>query len=381
MNQKQIPSLKEALAEIEDFRQASGRRYELASVLLLCCVGLMCGYKSTSALAEWGKNYGRKWLRRVGIQRKSSPSQSTLHRILSQVNGEQLEAAISAWAQQVLQLSGQSEQKAEPKPIEAVALDGKKLRASLRHGAAGSYLLAALSHRLGVVLSEAAILSGENEITKAETVIEQLCLEGVVVTADALHTQTEFARQVTERGGDYLLVVKGNQGQLLEDIRYCFENPEQIKETIRQAVEFDAHGKRIEERCLRTTAALKDYLEFPAVEQVLEITRFVKDKKTGEERTEIEYAVTSLSEQRANPQALLKLWREHWHIENKLHYVRDVTFGEDASQVRTGNLAQTMACLRNVAIAGLRLLGFQNIAAGLRRGSAKPGLAFSGLGL
>lgn len=381
MNQKQIPSLKEALAEIEDFRQASGRRYELVSVLLLCCVGLMCGYKSTYALAEWGKNYGRKWLKRVGIKRKSSPSQSTLHRILSQVEVEKLEAVISGWANEVFQLHGQSEKKADPQPIEAVAIDGKKLRASLRHEAAGSYLLAALSHRLGVVLSEAAILSGENEITRAETVIEQICLEGVVITADALHTQKEFARQIVERGGDYLLVVKGNQKQLLEDIRFCFENPEQIKETMRAARQFDTHGNRIEERSLRTTAALEGYLEFPGIEQVLEIRRFVKNKKTGAEREEIEYAVTSLSEQRANPQELLKLWREHWHIENKLHYVRDVTFGEDASQVRTGNLAQTMAALRNVAISGLRLLGFRNIAAGLRRCSAKPGLAFSGLGL
>jgi predicted transposase YbfD/YdcC len=234
---------------------------------------------------------------------------------------------------------------------------------------------------LGVVLSEVSIPTGENELTKAEAVIEQICLKGVVITADALHTQKEFARRVLQQGGDYLFVVKANQEQMLEDIRYCFENREQIKETIRETREFDSHGARIEERHLLSTSVLKGYLEFPGAWQVMQITRFVKDKKSGEEREETQYAITSLSEERAHPAELLKIWREHWHIENKLHYVRDVTFGEDASPVRTGNLAQTMAALRNVAISGLRLLGFKNIAAGLRRCSAKPGLAFSGLGI
>ena len=200
MNQKQIPSLKEALSEIEDFRQAAGRRYELVSVLLLCCIGLMCGYKSTSALSEWGKNYGRRWLKRIGIRRNSSPSQSTLHRILSQIDAEKLEAAISKWAGEVFKLHAAG--RAEKKFIEAVAIDGKHLRESQRHEAAGSYLLAALSHWLGVVLSEVAILSGENEITRAESIIEQICLKGVVVTAAALHTQKEFARRILEQGGE-----------------------------------------------------------------------------------------------------------------------------------------------------------------------------------
>jgi hypothetical protein len=135
MNQKQIPSLKEALSEIEDFRQASGRRYELVSVLLLCCIGLMCGYKSTSAIAEWGKNYGRRWLRRVGIKRHSAPSQPTLHRILSQLDAEKLEAAISKWAEEVFKQ--QREKKAEKNLPEAVAIDGKKLRQSSRPRGSG----------------------------------------------------------------------------------------------------------------------------------------------------------------------------------------------------------------------------------------------------
>ncbi len=376
MNQKKIPSLQESLSAITDTRQGQGRRYELVPVLLLCCVGLMTGYKSVNALAEWGKNYGQKWLKLLGITRKRSPSQPTLHRILKQVSIEELEVCLGHWASTVL-----AKAESMPEELEAVAMDGKKLRGSRRQQASGSYLLSVMSQRLGVVLAQTAISAGENEITKAEQVIEKICLEGVVVTADALHTQTDLAEQIVRQGGDYLLVVKGNQPKLFEDILYCFEQDRFVLETIKEALEIDQHGSRIEERRLRSTSILNDYVDFPFVAQVLEVTRFVKDKKTGLERTERGYAVTSLSEEKATPKQLLKIWRSHWHIENKLHYVRDVTFGEDLSQVRSGNLPQAMASLRNTAIGALRAIGFENIASALRKCSAKPKIAFQAIGL
>ena len=145
MNRKKIPSLQASLSAITDTRQAQGRRYELVPVLLLCCVGLMTGYKSVNALAEWGKNYGSKWLRRLGITRKRSPSQPTLHRILKEVSIEELEACLGNWASAVL--ADAENMRGE---LEAVAMDGKKLRGSHRQAAEGSYLLSVLSHRLGL---------------------------------------------------------------------------------------------------------------------------------------------------------------------------------------------------------------------------------------
>lgn len=142
MNQKKIPSLQASLSAISDTRQAQGRRYELVPVLLLCCVGLMSGYKSVNAIAEWGRNYGSKWLKKLGFKRKSSPSQPTLHRILSAVSIEELEACLGSWASAVL--AGAEKTPAE---LEAVAMDGKKLRGSHRQEAAGSYLLSVCSHR------------------------------------------------------------------------------------------------------------------------------------------------------------------------------------------------------------------------------------------
>ncbi len=127
------------------------------------------------------------------------------------------------------------------------------------------------------------------------------------------------------------------------------------------------HGNRIEERVLRRSTALVDCYSslslaggeelWAGLGQVLQIKRTITDKRTGRTTTEVAHAITSLSPQRATPAQLLRAWREHWHIENKLHWVRDVTFDEDRSTVRAGSIPQVMAALRNLAISLLRLLG------------------------
>jgi len=131
-----------------------------------------------------------------------------------------------------------------------------------------------------------------------------------------------------------------------------------------------AHG-RIETRTLQTSTRLNDYLDFPYVGQVARVTRQRLSVKEGETSTETVYLITSLVEERADP-PLLALNRGHWAIENRLHWVRDVTFDEDRSQVRTRQGPRLMASLRNLAISLLRLIGTANIAAKLRELAAKP---------
>ena len=118
-------SLKEALSKIADFRQAQGLRYKLLSVLLLACVAMLCGARSIAAIAEWGHNYGRKWLRRLGIERNASSSQSTIHRVFKGIDVQALERAITSWAESVLGV---------PEPLEAIAIDGKALKGALKQG-------------------------------------------------------------------------------------------------------------------------------------------------------------------------------------------------------------------------------------------------------
>jgi predicted transposase YbfD/YdcC len=373
----QVPSLTQALSLLPDFRQAQGKRYDLLPILLLCCIAMMCGCSSQSAIADWGRNYSHHWLYRLGFKRASAPSQSTLHRIFKGIDIVKLERLLSDWCQQLFGLIGFT----APAEIEGASFDGKLLCGSNKQKALQPHLLASLSHKLGLVLGQVAVSEKSNEITAANELIEMLALDGIVITGDAMFTQRETARKIIAKGGDYLISVKANQPSLLDDIKQAFTDQWWMKDTISEIKDVDVYAGRIEERRLKVSTSMQDYSDWPGLRRVLKLDRKVTCKRTGAVRQEEAYAITSLGEQRASAEQLLKLWREHWHIENRLHYVRDVTFKEDHSQVRAGKIPQVMAALRNAAISLMRVEGARNIAAACRRYAAQPGLAMTALGL
>lgn len=364
-------SLKEALSKIDEFRQAQGLRYKLLPILLLACVAMMCGARSESAIAEWGRNYGHKWLRRLGIKRNTVPSQSTIHRVFKGIKVAALERAITEWSESLL---------GEPVALEAIAVDGKTLRGAVKQGAQDAHLLSAVSHRLATVLAQVAIPDGTNEISSMEDLLEQLTLTGLVVTADALHTQEATAQAILDAGGDYLMVVKENQPTLLREIALVFETST-LAQTVSRSSSTTTHGNRIETRSIAASSALHGWSRWPGLVQVMKLDRTVITKTTGELREETVYGITSLSWQRAKPAQLNELWRKHWTIENKLHWVRDVTFDEDRSTVRSGTAPQAMAAIRNIVISLFRLRKEPNIAAAQRKYAARPDLAFTALGI
>jgi hypothetical protein len=137
----------------------------------------------------------------------------------------------------------------------------------------------------------------------------------------------------------------------------------------------------VEQRRLFATTALNDFVDFPYVAQVCRIERQVTDLKSGTQRYETVFAVTSLPPEQASPQRLLELNRGHWSIENRSHYVRDVTFDEDRSRIRVGHGPAVMASLRNFASALARLHGFTNIASALRAFAHQPRRALAALGV
>ena len=226
-----------------------------------------------------------------------------------------------------------------------------------------------------------AVSDKTNEIGVVLDLLKGLILEGKVVTCDALLTQREVAQEITERGGHYVMIVKGNQPTLHEEIEEVFVQKEAFQTEIETAVTIDAGHGRIEQRRLSTTSLLNGYCEWPGMQQVFEIDRSVTKKKTGAQRREIVYGITSLSAEVASAEKLLSIVRGHWTIENKSHWVRDVTFDEDRSQVRKGNIPQVMTSLRNTAIGIMRLIGETNIAAACRKFAARPWTALALIGV
>jgi predicted transposase YbfD/YdcC len=365
----------EVFSDIPDVRKSRGKRHPLSAMLALSCCAMLCGSRSYSAIAEWGRNYGSTIAHALGFTH-TTPCASTLHTIFGRLDCEVFEATLGVWADSVVAHTPTMPEA----PEAAMAVDGKTLRGSKKQGAPGTHLLSVLAHRLGLTLTQQAVAAKTNEIKEVETVLNQLVLTGRVVTMDALLTQRQVAQTIVDAGGDYVMIVKENQPQLKADIELVFTLPPagDRQESVRTV---DVGHGRIETRNLTTSEALGGYSDWPGLAQVFEVGRHVITKKTGTERVEVVYGVTSLSAERATPGRVLELVRGHWAIENKSHWVRDVTFDEDRSQVRGGNIPQVMAALRNTAIGLLRWAGHTNIAAACRRLAAQPAQALALIGI
>lgn len=347
-----IPSLASVLARVPDPRHARGRRHPWSALLLLVVVALLCGANTQHAVARWGRHAGRARLRRLGFTRPGAPSQPTLHRLLKQVEIGRLEALLGSWLQQVWAAWRRS----AADWLDGIAVDGKTLRGARRLHAQDARLLAACCQPAGVVLGQVAVQDAAGEAGAVAALLAGLPLAGQTVTFDAAFTQAHVAEQVARRGGAYLLVVKGNQPFLLRACAATTTPP--FRRPTRQLGR--AHRARrtrgcIEERTLWAAEAPAD-LGFPYARQVLRLHCRVVHRRTGAVRHEAtRYAVTSLEPGQARPPDLLRLWQAHWQIENGVHRVRDMLFGEDAATTRTGHAPQALAALRNLALSLLHL--------------------------
>jgi predicted transposase YbfD/YdcC len=357
--------LMQALAQVPDHRKSRGKRHPLPAILALACGATLCGCRSLAAIAQWGHDHADRILGPLGFRQARTPCVATFHRVLRHLDVAALEQVLTRWFETWTTRGG------------GLALDGKFLRGSHQDEHDPVQLLAAFSHTLGITLAQRAV-SARDEVEAAIALLDELDLQGWVVTGDAGLTQRHLTDTVLERGGDYVWVVKGNQGMLYEDIAILFAESASVADTITATHQVNLHGGRIECRSLQTSSILVGYSHWPGLAQVFQLERRVSDKKTGVTMREVRFGVTSLSVEQADAARLLKLVREHWRIENQLHWVRDVTFAEDRSRVRSGHAPQVLASLRNVALSLLRMAGCRNIAAGLRRlaGHADEALRF-----
>ncbi|MEZ3183266.1 ISAs1 family transposase [Streptomyces pimonensis] len=335
---------------LPDPRRVRGRRYRLGSLLALCLLAVLGGATTLAGIARYAIDTSPEARARIGLRRP--PRATTLGRLLSRLDGDALDDAVGAW------LARHASDPADEGAVElvGVAVDGKAARGSRTGGKTAVHLLAAVLHEGQAVVSQRQIAAKSNEIPAFTPLLERLDLRGCVITADAMHTQTGHAEHVIARGGHYILVVKGNRKKLRRQLRHLpwREVPLQHR-TCEQG-----HGRR-EIRRLKV-CTVQPGLLFPHAVQAIEVKRRRTNRTTNKTTVKTIYAVTSLTPEQATPERIAELIRGHWQVE-ALHHVRDVTFAEDASRVRTGTAPRAMATLRNLAIGLIRQAGWTNIAA------------------
>ena len=330
----------------------------MLTILTVALCAVLAGGRSFAAIGEWAANASPQVLSALGLGGRP-PSESTLRRSLQRLGGDDLDAAIGNWTAGHSPACG---------GWRALAVDGKTLRGAVGTDGRPRHVMAAINHHAGVVVGQVNVEAKTNEIPMFSQLCDQIAdLDGVVVTADAMHCQKDHADYlVLARGAHYILTVKGNQPVLRNQLKALPWTDVPVGHT-----SIDRGHGRVEQRSLKVVAVSTGIL-FPHAAQAIQLTRKTR-KLTGKKwRTEVVYAITSLDPAHATDAQLAALIRGHWCVENRLHWVRDVTFDEDRSQIRTGNGPRVMASLRNLAISLLRLAGVTNIAQALRYHSWDP---------
>jgi len=346
-----------ALSEVLDPRARRGVRHRLAVILGIGVCAVLGGARSFTAIAEWARDLTPAARARVGIGR-CAPSESAIRRTLQRVDPDMLDRAVSRWLAAAA---------TEPGPRwPAIAVDGKSARGARAGDGRAVHLLAALDHTDGVVLGQRVVDGKTNEIKAFAPLLDGIDITGAVITADAMHTQREHAEYLHLRGAHYVFIVKGNQPSLHRQLKNLpwREIP---------AVDL-TRGKghaRVESRTVKITSVSVG-IGFPHASLAVQITRRRRALTGHRWHTETVYAITDLDHVQIRPDELADIIRGHWGIENRLHWVRDVVFGEDLSQIRTGHGPAVMATLRNLAISIHRRHGATNIAAATRRVARHP---------
>lgn len=339
--------LVDSFAEIEDSRCSRNTLYPIEEIVLLAICGAISGADDFVALEEFGESK-LEWLRGLLPYERGIPSHDTLGRVFGQIDPSAFERCFRAWTRRVQ----------EETNGEVVALDGKTARGSgdRASGTEQLHLVEAWATGQEIMLGQRRSEGGANEIETIPPLLEMLTLEGCIVTIDAMGCQTSVAEAVREAGADYVLRLKDNQAGLRADVKRLFERRLDLELGPDYTDVDGGHGRVETRRCWAIDIegrGLVDESRWPGLQSValVETERFVADPQEepgrvdGETETQRRYLISSLE---ADAEKILSASRQHWQIENGLHWVLDVAFNEDHSQVRTDNAAENLALVRRL---------------------------------
>jgi predicted transposase YbfD/YdcC len=332
-------------ADLEDPRTEHNLHHPLINIITIAILGVICGADTWVDIERYGQAK-REWLAEFLDLRHGIPSHDTFGRVFQWLDAEQFQTRFMAWTRQLCQRT----------KGKLVALDGKKLRRSQDrlHQREGIWMVSAWVSENQLVLGQQRVDDKSNEITAIPELLAALDITGCIVSIDAMGTQTDIAKKIVKAKADYILPVKENQGTLYEDMALLFDGFEAENyvavphDTAKQISE--KHDRREIRQCwVVSETEYRDYLRRGAVWPKLTslvklLTIRITPKKT---EVSVRYFISSWT---ASAQQFLQRIRQHWQIENGLHWVLDIAFREDESRIRKDHAPQNMTILRHMAI-------------------------------
>lgn len=312
--------------------------HPINEILLLTLCGIICGCDGWIDIEAFGKAK-QEFLRGYLPYENGIPSDDTLRRFFRALDPAQFQERFIEWAKQLTK--GQLSSK-------VIAIDGKTAKGSADGAQKALHLVSAFASELGVVIGQQATAEKSNEITAIPELLKWLDISGAIVTIDAMGCQKSIAADIRDKQAHYLLALKGNQSTLQDDTIAYFEKEANFTAEQHHSDVCKGHGRIEERQCwiIKEIEWLKEqHPEWRDLNSIIKIksTRIIKEERSVEDR----YYISSLN---CGAQQALNVVRQHWGVENQLHYVLDVSFNEDASQISKGNAPQNMAILRHITV-------------------------------
>ena len=335
-------SLIEHFADLTDPRIDRTKKHRLDDILVIALCGILCGATSFEGIHTFAK-CRKDWLKTFLALPNGIPSHDTIYRVFCMLDAKVFAACFGRWMADLGETLGLS-------TVRQIAIDGKSLRGAAGNTFSGCvHLVTAWATAHGLILGQESVAERSHEIAAIPVLLKTLRLKGALVTIDAAGCQTEIARAIRGGGGDYLLAVKGNQPNLHDAVRHVFADAcahdfAGVTFTQHASVE-DRHGRH-EERyvtVIENPHGLPDgWLDVAAVVQVN------REREThGVNTSTTHYYITSLN---GSAEQMGRLIRRHWAIENELHWVLDVSFGEDANRTADRNASANLGVVRRTAV-------------------------------
>ena len=370
MAQPQYSTLLAAVQAVPDPRKARGKRYPWAVLLTVIVAGLASNEQTAHAITQWVRLHFAAWQADVP-ELTRPPSESTLRRTLRLLDVTTLEQAVAAFVAGLPEPGGYPGCVLTPQGeiLQGLALDGKTVRTATAHGNR-THLVSQVTHGSGRTIAQTAVADKSAEVIASQTLLRGQDLSGMVITMDAGLTHRGLAGQIRQQHGHYLMIVKANHPQMYAELATFFALPGILADDERYdrcRTVSKGHG-RLETRTLECLSGGCSDWRWPDAVQVVRRTceRQLRRKGKLKRSRKVSYGLTSLSPDDAGAATLEVLWRGHWTIENRKHYVRDVTLGEDRHPMYRGTAPQALAAIRNGLIDLWRHHGWRSIADAVR---------------